>query len=285
MVVDQHADPVATLCVASALVINRLGMAVGDDWGVSDTGVCQCPRRWQCQHPGKHPARRRPREHATRDPVEACELARMGRNLAVYPDHRHVIVDVEMGSGRDGLTSLRTWAELSGVDFAELTDTLTVRSGGGGLHFYYWLPWAWRSSPPRGMDHWLPDVDTKSCVKVSDKATLPGSRHWTGGVYTFDVRPDGSLPDPRRAPEPLLRAMAAGRRWVPLPAESWPLLETYPPTFADIVEWSTPWRHARILRPDEVGPPPPSGVRYSGSDVDTSGWDLPAADPRDGTPS
>jgi hypothetical protein len=288
MVVDQRADPVATLCVAARLAIERYGLAVGDDWSVDDNGVCRCPKRWNCLHPGKHPARRRPRENATRDVAQACAWARKGRNLSAYLDNRHVVIDAELGHGRDGITPLRTWCELSGVSWDEWTDTLTVESGGGGLHFYWWLPWAWRSSPPRGMDHWLPNVDTKSCVKVSDMITLPGSRHHSGGVYTFELRPDGTLPDPARAPEALLRAMTAGRRWVDLPWEERPPMPVQGDgsvRFADVIEWLTPWKHARILRPDETGPPAPSGVRYSGSDVDTSGWDLPADEPWDGTPS
>ena len=102
LAVDQSRNPVQLLCVASSLVIERFGMAVGDDWSVDDNGVCRCPKGRECRHPGKHPARKRPREHATRDLAEACELARMGRNLSVYLDNRHVVLDVEMGSGRDG---------------------------------------------------------------------------------------------------------------------------------------------------------------------------------------
>ncbi len=50
--------------------------------------------------------------------------------------------------------------------------------------------------------------------KASDKATLPGSRHHSGGLYTLKTDDAGNFPDPRCAPERLLAAIAAGYRWV-----------------------------------------------------------------------
>lgn len=41
--------------------------------------------------------------------------------------------------------------------------------------------------PAEGMDGWLPDVDVKTSRKVSDKATIPGSRHSSGRLYTFEL--------------------------------------------------------------------------------------------------
>jgi bifunctional DNA primase/polymerase-like protein len=280
---DQTADPAVTLFLVCRLFAVRYGIDVGDDWGVWGNGVCRCPKARTCAHPGKHPARSKPRENATRDPDEIRERIALGRNMSAFPDHRHVVVDVES----NGLGSLLEWCRLTGLDPAELLDTLTVCSGGGGFHLWYWLPVPWRACPPRGMDHWLPWVDTKSSVKASDKATLPGSRHHSGGLYTLKTDDAGNFPDPARAPEPLLRAMAAGRRWV-TPEDEWkPLDASGAVSFADVHRWLDPRTHARILSPHEAGPPPPaSGVRYSGSEVDTSGWGLPTGDDTwDGTPS
>ncbi len=282
---DQTHDPAGTLRTTCHLFTQRYGIPVGDDWSVDDNGTCRCPKGWQCRSPGKHPARAKPREHATRDMTEVRRLVALGRNFAAYPDPRHLVLDVEAG----GLPFLLTFCLLYGIDPAELRDTLTTCTGGGGLHLWFWLPAAWREHPPRGLVNWLPWVDVKTSVKASDKATLPGSRHPSGRFYTLQTDDAGNFPDPRCAPERLLAAIAAGYRWVAPPANEWEPLRANPDgtvTFADGVRWLDPRSHARILAPGEVGPPPPSSApRYSGSEVDTSGWGLPADDTWDGTPS
>ena len=281
---DQTNDPSLTLFLVCRLFTQRYCIPVGDDWSVWPNGVCRCPRGRTCRSPGKHPARAKPREHATRDLDEIRDLIALGRNFAAYPDSRHVVLDVEA----EGLAFLLEFCRRYGLDETELLDTFTTCTGGGGLHLWFWLPAAWRSCPPRGLINWLPWVDTKTSIKASDKATLPGSRHPSGRLYTVATDDAGNFPDPRQAPEPLLQAMAAGYRWVAPPANEWEPLRTNPDgtvTFADAHRWLDPRSHARVLDPDEVGPPPPSSApRYSGSEVDTSGWDLPADDTWDGTP-
>ncbi len=197
----QQTDSAVLRMVAARIFIERLSVPVQPDWGIVAQGLCECEKGAECTRAGKHPSVSRPRERATRDMEKVECWVRAGRNLAVAP-LSYLVLDVEIKPGRDGLTPLLRWFELAGLDAAEQMTTLTVRSGGGGLHLWYWLTEAQAARPPKGMDGWLPDVDVKTSAQISDKATIPGSRHASGQLYTFELNAldSAGLHLPRQAP-------------------------------------------------------------------------------------
>lgn len=261
---QQHLGP-GELAMAAALFFARdLRVPVQPDWGVLVNGACQCRLGADCNHPGKHPSTTDPRGHATRDLNVIAEWIRADRNLSAAP-HRYVVIDIEIKTIHDGWTPFVQWCELAGLDVAWMMSTFTVRSGGGGLHLWFWLPRD--AEVPKGLDGWLPDVDIKTATKRSDKVTMPGSRHASGRLYEFELNAlNGTgFNMPLRAPQILLDEVAAGRAWELLPEAEWP---SYGPRssggiglgggavrLGDVLDAAVMWRRARILAPGEARPP------------------------------
>ncbi len=269
-----------------------LGVPCGADW--STTGeTCQCRNRHKCRRAGKHPVPAEvhlgpmfepakikgeenplasptaPHRYASRDRWDHDEWVRRGYNPTAYP-HVLVVVDVE-GGGKDGHGSLVRFCELYGIPVESITDTLTVETGGGGKHHWLALPKAWRT-PVEGFepyDRFLPAVDVKLTApsKPDSKATLPGAAHPSGGVYTFELR-DGRIPDPAVAPEALLRAIVAGRRWEPVSRRQRVEMEAAHLSAAggrvpdDLPEWHFA---ARWLGPDDLSMPRKAFRGFPGS--------------------
>jgi hypothetical protein len=240
------------LAFCAKFYIQELQVPVQPDWGIRPGDICQCPEFGECKHPGKHPAIKAPRDNASRDLEQAFRWIRAGRNLSAAP-LQLLVIDVEYGADKDGLTPFVHWCGMAGLDIDLMLSTFSVRSGSGGVHLYYFIQ---RDVvPPKGMDRWLPDVDVKTSAKVSDKITLPGSRHWSGGVYNLV---DGCN-WPVRAPDVLVRELRAGRAWIELPVDVQPC--SGPVNLGEYISENLAWRHARLLRPGE---PRPKVQRSSG---------------------
>lgn len=255
---QQSLGPGELSMAAATFFTETLRVPVQPDWGIlASNGACQCRLGADCNHPGKHPSTTDPRGHGTRDLNIIAEWIRAGRNLAAAP-RCYIIIDIENKNIRDGFTPFVRWCQLAGLDVEWLLSTFTVRSGGGGLHLWYWIPRD--AEVPKGMDGWLPDVDIKTEVKRSDKITIPGSRHASGRLYEFELNAlDGTgFNMPLRAPQVLLDEVAAGRAWELLPPDEWP---RYGPSssgavrFSDFMDASVLWQRTRILAPGESRPP------------------------------
>ncbi len=256
---QQSIDSESLRLVAAQFFTESLRMLVQPDWGVLVNGACQCLVGVDCSHPGKHPSVSNPRGHATGNINTIAGWIRAGRNLAVVPE-RYIVIDIEIKAAHDGLTPFVTWCDLAGLDVRWMLSTFTVRSGGGGLHLYFWLP---RDVvPPKGMDGWLPDVDIKTSAKRSDKATIPGSRHGSGRLYEFELNEGNStgFNMPLRAPQVLLDEVAAGHAWELRPQTERPPWEKSSTeggavNFSDFIDASALWHRARILGPGAPRPP------------------------------
>lgn len=84
----------------------------------------------------------------------------------------HVVVDIDPRNGGDA-----TWKELN--HGRELPDTLTTRTGSGGLHLWYRLPHADMIKGSAG-----PGIDLKT---EAGYLVMPGSYHpTTGGLYVCE---------------------------------------------------------------------------------------------------
>lgn len=248
---QQSIDPASLLLATATFFTQTLRTPVQPDWGVLVNGACQCRQGVDCKHPGKHPSTTDPRGHATRDLDVIASWIRAGRNLAAVPN-RYIVIDIEIKAAHDGWTPFMRWCDLAGLDVTWMLSTFSVRSGGGGLHLWFWVPR--ENAVLKGMDGWLPDVDIKTTAKRGDKATIPGSRHASGRLYAFELNAlDGAgFNLPLRAPQVLLEEVAAGRAWELSPTAEWP---SYGPSssgavnFGDVMDASVLWRRARILAP------------------------------------
>lgn len=115
----------------AALSYAEQGFSVIPIYGI-ENGVCKCSKREKCSHPGKHPKTSHGLKDATRDKDKIQQL--FGRNdcnigIATGKESGVFVVDVDAKS--DGLVSMMK---------LDLPPTLTVKTGGGGYHFYYAYP-------------------------------------------------------------------------------------------------------------------------------------------------
>ncbi|MDV2476629.1 hypothetical protein F8M49_17245 [Rhodococcus zopfii] len=127
------------LAFTAKFYVEELHMPIQPDWGILNSGSCQCADGHQCPRAGKHPAIKDPRGNATYDLDQIHGWIRQGRNLAAAP-LGYLIVDIELGGIKDGLTPFVLWCELAGLDVGSMLSTFAVRSGSGGIHLYFWLP-------------------------------------------------------------------------------------------------------------------------------------------------
>ena len=160
-------------------------------------GGCGCRHR-DCENPAKHPLTRHGVHDATADPVLIREWWRRSPSanvgIAMGAASGLVVVDVDLPRG--GRESLRVLQQ-SG---RQLPPTLTVRTGGGGLHLFY-LPPRGRRVPNAvarllGVDQPLPGIDLRG---DGGYVVAPPSVHASGGRYRW-----------------------RGGRLAPLPAWAWP---------------------------------------------------------------
>ncbi|KAB2897333.1 MAG: hypothetical protein F9K40_13050, partial [Kofleriaceae bacterium] len=140
-----------------------------------EAGDCSCGAP-SCHSPGKHP--RTPNGHhdacADEGTIRAWWAEWPGANIGIaLAPSELVVLDVDIGPGKRGRESLA-------AIHAELPDTLTVRTGSGGLHVFYTRPANLEPLRKIGGDkstHPALDLLADGYVVASP------SRHASGGVY------------------------------------------------------------------------------------------------------
>ena len=121
----------------SALAYASKGWRVFPVYEPTGSG-CACAEG--CTKPGKHPIIKAWTTRATTDPDKItkwwkeCPHANIG--IATGRESGIVVLDVDVRPGKDGMASL---AELE-REIGRLPKTLTVRTGSGGLHYYFQAP-------------------------------------------------------------------------------------------------------------------------------------------------
>jgi putative DNA primase/helicase len=141
--------------------------------GIKSNGACTCYKGQDCESPGKHP-------------VEAgwynkiiTSVDQLEKNLKEYPDMNIgiptgkdlVVVDVDPRHG--GQESYEKYKHL-------FPKTMTVITGGGGLHLYY--------KKPEGVAvvsnkvNLLPGIDIRA---DGGFVVAPGSKHKSGNYYKW----------------------------------------------------------------------------------------------------
>lgn len=173
------------------------------------SGACTCGR--ECSSPGKHPLVHRGLYEGTIDAKKISAwwdrwpYANIG--IATGADSGLLVIDVDLPKAEASLERLK---ELD----RELPATLTTRTGGGGLHYYFQhpdrvLPNTTGRLP--GLDEELPGIDVRA---HRGYVVAPPSSHHSSGKYLWmDANVAlAELPDwieePERAP---LSLGAAGK--------------------------------------------------------------------------
>jgi hypothetical protein len=156
-------------------------------------GVCSCADP-TCTNPGKHPRTIRGFHDASREPCRISEWWQQWpeANLAIATGAPSNIFVVDIDSGKGGLEHLARCAR-----GRPLPDTRTIRSGGGGLHFYF---------------AWPQDIDIRNSTgKLAHGVDVrgnggyilaPPSNHISGGFYELELNID-----PVPAPDWLVAAL------------------------------------------------------------------------------
>jgi hypothetical protein len=118
--------------LAAALELAELGLAVLPIHGMGEGSRCACGNK-KCSSPAKHPRTKHGHKDASTDREQiamwwkACASADVG----VRTGDGYVVLDFDPRNG--GSASYRQLIKRHG----ELPQTWTVRTGGGGLHFYF----------------------------------------------------------------------------------------------------------------------------------------------------
>ena len=149
----------------------------------ANPGACSCRQRRHCPHPGKHPLTRHGVHDATTDDTtvrgwwSAWPSANIGVATGVLSDL--LVIDVDPANGGDH--SLAHLQNLMG----SLPPTLTVKTGGGGLHLWYRHPGGiLRNTAGRlaGVAEDLPGLDLRG---DGGYVVAPPSRHASGTSYAW----------------------------------------------------------------------------------------------------
>jgi hypothetical protein len=135
------------------------------------SGRCTCGRA--CTSPGKHPLTHHGKDDATTDPEQVMRWWDRWpwANVGIRPPAGVIVLDVDPRNG--GAVALRELCRAH----AQLPQTLTARTGSGGLHI--WLGYAGRA---RGQLCRGVDVKTESGYVVA-----PPSLHASGCRYEWRV--------------------------------------------------------------------------------------------------
>lgn len=196
----------ATLCGGMARQHARAGLAVFPVHSVIG-GRCTCGRA-DCASPGKHPLTARGFHDATTDDEQVALWwtrwpdANVG--IATGAVSRLVVLDVDPRHGGD--ESLAALCD----EFAPLPPTHTIRTGGGGVHYYFRHPGV---DVPSRNGHVGAGLDIKA---NRGYVVAPPSVHASGAAYEcIEEREPAHLPPwlLARVLAPRPRAPAADRAW------------------------------------------------------------------------
>lgn len=178
--------------VEAAIGLARAGYAVLPIWALAG-GVCRCPAAAGCKSPGKHPVTSHGVKEASRDEatIRAWWKAWPWAWLAVAtgaPSGGRWVLDVDVKApatapgaalgvpGLDALGQLQT-------EHGLLPDTLTTRTGSGGLHVWFCGPGGESNRARVRLDGRPAGIDVRG---TGGYVLVPPSGHSSGGSYEWE---------------------------------------------------------------------------------------------------
>lgn len=151
-------------------------------WWIEDN-ACACPDGVECGNKsGKHPLTRNGVKDATDDAeqIAAWRAEYPHANWGIATGNGLLVLDLDVKPGKNGIESIKT--------LGALPATRTVRTGSGGLHFYF------------SVDRKLPNTSGKLGPGIDTRCDggyvlAPGSGHLSGGTYSLALdRPVAPAP-------------------------------------------------------------------------------------------
>ena len=114
--------------VISSMIEN--GFSIIELYGIDSNNNCTCYKGADCTSSGKHPVNKKWKENtiSSKEELERILQLRPNANFGVVTTENLFVIDVD--PRHDGLESLKKI-------YGTLPPTLTVKTGGGGYHFYY----------------------------------------------------------------------------------------------------------------------------------------------------
>jgi hypothetical protein len=169
----------------NALDYAAQGIAVLPLWGVAD-GICDCPAGSECRTAGKHPHSLLARNgvySAATDPVIIRKWFEKDPriNLGVAMGGALNLICVDIDPRNDGDASYSDLIDAHGED--AFPETFTVKTGGGGWHRYYRLPYTINPKTGELKGKLGPGIDIKG---VGGQIVAPGSVHASGRHYEVE---------------------------------------------------------------------------------------------------
>jgi len=155
------------------IVINLFekGYRLIELYGINEQGHCTCYRGAECSCAGKHPVRSNWQDNYIKTAEELDEIfsRRPMANFGIVTGNGLVVIDIDPRHG--GFESLEQIKHL-------IEPTLTVRTGGGGLHYYYST-----DEKVGNRTNVLPGIDVRG---DGGFVVAPGSKHVSGNYYEVE---------------------------------------------------------------------------------------------------
>lgn len=160
---------------------------IGIGWGVFPchsivNGKCSCNND-SCKNQGKHPRTLHGHKDATTDmqQIVAWMRAYPEANWGARPQKNAFVADL------DGPSALESWNKLHEEHGIPRQPRWRSKTGSGGQHFFFTYPEG--TAPLVNKARSLPGID----VRTEDGyILLPGSNHFSGGMYEWIVPPEGT---------------------------------------------------------------------------------------------
>jgi putative DNA primase/helicase len=161
---------------------HRQALSIFPCWGVSQEGVCECPKGTACNSPGKHPIPSNGLKAATRDAVQIRQwwAANPNANLGIPTGRVNglLVIDVDNGPDKHGEENLMT---LEGT-LGRLPVTWESLTGGGGRHLFFQYPEGFdvRNSASK----LAPNIDIRG---EGGYVIAEPARHASGRIYAWEA--------------------------------------------------------------------------------------------------
>lgn len=156
------------------------------------SGKCTC-RRCQCPSPGKHPRTRNGLKDATTDGriIKKWQRQSPESNIGILTGSESGIVVVDVDAGKGGFESLARLVKAYGLT---VLDTLTVDTGGGGLHLLYLDPDLHIKNSQGALDVGIDVRGDGGYIVGAPSNHVSGKKYvWRDGIYQPERIPDALL--------------------------------------------------------------------------------------------
>ena len=161
---------------------HRQALSIFPCWGVSQEGICECPKGTTCTSPGKHPIPSNGLKAATRNIDQLCQwwAAHPNANLGIPTGRANglLVIDVDNGPDKHGDENLMALE----ASLGRLPVTWESLTGGGGRHLFFQYPVGLDVRNSAGKLALNIDVRAEGGYVIAEP-----SRHASGRIYAWET--------------------------------------------------------------------------------------------------